>query len=396
MARALSLTCAALLICVGGTAWANKPRIAVLGLEVAPGPSGVVDPVMTQLAKDITRDLRQRAQSGASRYALAPNSSKELTDEKLLMSCDDEAVGCMVIIGNGLAADVMLYGRLERRGETYRVSVKLLDVKARTVELGSEDMPVGGAAAPLAKKLYNRLIGDASIATRGTLMVKARTGSGGPIADLQVMIDEQPRGALAGGTLTIPGLTEGPHVVAIESGGRYQRFEDRVTVRAGDLAVVDALLIDVTGPPPRRSGLWKGTLGAGIAIAAAGGAFAYYSYTQMESSQDSIFPSDATGDQFVSSDECGTDDQTLVNLKGADFNLAAFRDACTWRSRIYIGFAVSGVGALGAIVSLVMLSRDPPGPEQPAQRGRGKKKSNVAIVPVLAPGGGGASLSLRW
>lgn len=395
MARALSLTCAALLICVGGTAWANKPRIAVLGLEVAPGPSGVVDPVMTQLARDITRDLRQRAQSGASRYALAPNSSKELTDEKLLASCDDEAVGCMVVIGNGLAADVMLYGRLERRGETYRVSVKLLDVKARTVEVGSEDMPVGGAAASLARKLYNRLIGDASMATRGTLMVKARTRSGGPIADVQVMIDEQSRGVLAGGTLTIPGLIEGSHVVAIESGGRYQRFEDRVTVRAGDLAVVDALLIDVTAPPPRRSGLWKGTLGAGIVVAAAGGAFAYYSYTQMANSQDNIFPTDAVGDQFVSSDECGTDDQTLVNVKGAGFNLAAFRDACTWKSRIYMGFAVSGAGALGAIVSLIMLSRDPPGPEQPAQRGRGKK-ANVALVPVIAPGGAGASLSLTW
>jgi hypothetical protein len=395
MARALSLTCAALLICVGGTAWANKPRIAVLGLEVAPGPSGVVDPVMTQLARDITRDLRQRAQSGASRFTLAPNSSKELTDEKLLMSCDDEAVGCMVMIGNGLAADVMLYGRLERRGETYRVSAKLLDVKARTVELGSEDMPVGGAAATLAKKLYNRLIGDASIATRGTLMVKARTRDGGPIADVQVMIDEQSRGVLAGGTLTIPGLTEGSHIVAIESGGRYQRFEDRVIVRAGDLAVVDALLIDVTGPPPRRSGLWKGTLGGGIAIAAAGGAFAYYSYTQMESNRADIFPSGATGEQFISSDECGTDEDTLRMEKGQDLNFAAFQDACTWKSRIYLGFAVSGVGALGAIVSLIMLSRDPPGPEQPAQRGRARK-ANVAIVPVLAPGGGGASLSLQW
>src|SRR5687768_8989505 len=86
MARALLLACAVWLIGLGGTAWA-KPRIAVLGLEVAPGPNGVVDPVMTQLAKEITRDLRQRTQSGASRYSLAPNSNKELTDEKLLMSC---------------------------------------------------------------------------------------------------------------------------------------------------------------------------------------------------------------------------------------------------------------------------------------------------------------------
>jgi hypothetical protein len=395
MARALLLACAVWLIGLGGTAWA-KPRIAVLGLEVAPGPNGVVDPVMTQLAKEITRDLRQRTQSGASRYSLAPNSNKELTDEKLLMSCDDEALPCMVQIGNGLSADVMLYGRLERRGETYWVSVKLLDVKAKTIELASEDMPVGSAAVTLSKKLYNRMIGDASMSTRGTLMVKARTRSGGPLLDARVMIDEQSRGVLAGGTLTVGGLTEGPHVVAIETGGRYRRFEDRVTVRAGDLAVVDALLVDAVTDPPRRSRFWKVTLGAGIVIAAAGSGYAYYSYDQMRSTEDAIFVPNVNPVKEVTSDDCGKSEQTLLaetQVMAGQLNYDTFQDGCRWKSRIYLGFAVGAVGAVGAIASLIMISRDPP--EQHASRGR-RTTPNVAVVPIVTPGGGGASLSLRW
>jgi hypothetical protein len=143
MRKALSSACLVLLICVGGSAWAGKPKLAILGLEVAPGPTGIVDPAMTQVAKDITKELRQRAQSGASAYVVAPNSSKELTDEKLLMSCDNEARECMAMIGAGLAADALLYGHVEKRGDDYRVSLKLLDIKAKTVEIGSDEMPIG-------------------------------------------------------------------------------------------------------------------------------------------------------------------------------------------------------------------------------------------------------------
>jgi hypothetical protein len=397
MARVLSSICLALalVICAGGVAWASKPKIAVLGIEVVPGPTGIVDPAMTQLARDLTKDLRQRAQSGASRYSLAPNSSKELTDEKLLMSCDDEATTCMAVIGAGLAADVMLYGHLERRGETYRVSLKLLDVKAKTVEQGVEDMPVGTTVASVAKKLYNKLIGDN--VTVGSLVVKARV-EGGRSADGRVMVDDQPRGELSSGTLTIQGLSEGSHTVAIESGGRYLRFEDRVVVRSGEQAVVDALLVDKGVPERRgRSGLWKVSLGAGIALAAAGGGFAYYSYDQMTQKQNGIFVTGATPRQSVTSEDCGKsvgqlETETMVNPGQLDFGV--FQDACSWHSRIYIGYAMAGVGAVGAVVSLIMLTRDPPASEKPASA-RGKK-SDVAITPVLTPGHAGAALSVRW
>src|SRR5262245_37545134 len=90
---------------VGGAraAHADKPKIAVLGLEVTPGPGGAIDPGAVLIAKEVTRELRQRMQLPACPYAVAPNSNKELLDEKLLMSCDSEGLDCMVLIGVALA-----------------------------------------------------------------------------------------------------------------------------------------------------------------------------------------------------------------------------------------------------------------------------------------------------
>src|SRR5262245_34398578 len=118
MARALSI--GGLVLCIalgiGGTAWGDKPRIAVLGLEAPIGPSGLSDPGALVVAREITRDLRERVQARTSPYENAPNSNKDLSDEKLLMSCETEAPDCMIVIAAGLASDVLLYGRVEKKG----------------------------------------------------------------------------------------------------------------------------------------------------------------------------------------------------------------------------------------------------------------------------------------
>jgi hypothetical protein len=384
MARVLS-TCLALLLWFGGTAWAAKPKIAVLGLEVVPGPTGAVDPAMTQLAKDITRDLRQRAQSEASRYTLAPNSSKELTDEKLLTSCDDEAVSCMAGIGAGLAADVMLYGRLERRGDVYRVSMKLLDVKARTVETTAEDMPVGAAFASVTRKLYTKLIGDTPAITSGSLVVKARSASGA-VSGGAVIVDAQRRGELVAGSFTVTELPAGRHTVAIEAAGRYQRFEDSVTVPAGGQMVVDALLVEDAAPPQQRSVLWKVSLATGVLVAAGGGAYAWYAWDSQQRWVQQV-------NAMIKSDECGKNADTLLS-EHSGINVAAFERSCTWHSRIYLGYAIGAVGAVGAVVSLIMMSRDP-GPSE-HRAGTRSRTSGIAIAPIWTPETAGASLSLHW
>jgi hypothetical protein len=388
-----------LVVCFGGSAWAAKPKIAILGLEAAPGPSGAVDPAMTQIARAITKELRQRAQAAASPYALAPNSNKELTDEKLLMSCDNEAASCMAAIGAGLAADVLLYGRVEKRGELYRIALKRLDVKAKTVVTGSEELPVGSAVVGLAKRLYIKLIGE--VAASGALAVRASSASGGPIAVGTVMIDEEPRGTLAAGSATVSDLTAGRHVLAIEAGG-YQRFEQAVTIRAGEQATLDAQLLERDAPPEPavvagNAGLWKVSFGASLLVGVAGGGLAAYSFYRMTRDDvltDAVPEADLPALE-VTSDDCGRSPGEIRAQKRAIVsNPEVFAAACTWKTRIYYGFGVAGVGAVGAVVSLVMLTRRS-SPERARTSSR-DKRPEVAVTPIVTPGLTGASLSVAW
>jgi PEGA domain-containing protein len=402
MPKALSSLCLVLLICFGGSAWAGKPKIAILGLEAAPGPGGNLEPETTQVARDITRELRQRAQASTSPYVIAPNSNKELIDEKLLMSCDNEAASCMVVIGAGLAADVLLYGRVEHKGDAYRVSLKLLDVKAKTIETAAEELAAGSSATGVIKRLYNKLIGEAQGASvAGTLTVKARSQTGVTVRSGRVMIDEDRKGELSGGRLTVTGIAEGRHTIAIEASG-YQRFEEIVTIRGGEQATLDALLLERSTQETSSSNnlTWKVSLGAGIAVMAAGGGFAAYSYFAKVNKQLEPTTLKIVGDTgaTVSSDDCGKSEAMILansNPKITSFNYGALQAACTWRTRTYIGYAIGGVGLLGAVVSLIMLTRDTDATEQPPTGARGKK-SDLAIVPMLMPAGGGATLSMTW
>src|SRR5713101_7026921 len=100
MTRALSLVS---LVLLAGVAQAgNKPSIAVLGLEVTDVSGGAPTPVDTQVAKELTEGLRERAKAGTGQYTLQPGSEKELIDEKLLKNCDSEAMDCMSSIANDL------------------------------------------------------------------------------------------------------------------------------------------------------------------------------------------------------------------------------------------------------------------------------------------------------
>jgi hypothetical protein len=403
MVRALSSVCFVLLICFGGSAW-GKPKLAILGLEVTPGPTGVVDPAMTQVAKDITKELRQRAQSAACPYVVAPNSSKELTDEKLLMSCDNEAKECMAVIGTGLATDALLYGRVEKKGDVYRVLLKLLDVKAKTLELAGDEMPVGGSVTGVSRRLYSKLIGDNPNGP-GALIVNARSKSGAAVDGGKVIIDEDRKGVLAGGRLVVTGLAEGRHVVAIETSG-LERFEASVAIRGGEQATLDAVLVDRDAPAPVSQShalAWKVSLGTGLAVAAAGGALAFYSWEKMKDPEVLYAPADGDDaptvdkpSQLVDVSDCGKTAAQIAHDKHSKVtNPAALDHACTWRKPNIAGFVVLGVGGAVAIGSLVMLIRDP-GSSETAPTGARNKKPEVAIAPILLPDLAGATLSVTW
>ena len=396
MGRILAAACVILAVCSGGSAWA-KPKIAILGLEAAPGSSGAVDPATTQVARSITRELRQRAQAVASPYTVAPNSSKELTDEKLLMSCDSEAASCMAVIGAGLAANVLLYGRVEKRGEVYKVSLKRLDVNAKTIVASGEDLPVGSAVIGLSKRMFIKLVGASSVT--GTLMVKAMSQTGALVGVGNVMIDEESRGKLLTGRITLSGLAEGRHVLAIEAGG-YRRFEETVTIHGGEQATLNALLFvresATDDPDPGGASAWKVALGTSIVVAALGGAFAGFSAYEVYRERVLVQRLNDRGFTKVTDADCGLGTEQIATAHNVRVtNQAVFENACTWKPRIYYGLAVTGVGAVGAAISYVMLQRSASATETPRTGGRPRKRS-VAVAPVVTPALTGASLSVTW
>lgn len=244
--------------------------------------------------------------------------------------------------------------------------------------------------------------GNAPISDRpagGMLVVNARTQGGVAIDNGTVIVDEEPRGKLDGGTLTVIGIAEGRHTVAIEAAG-FRRFEQAVTIRGSAQMSLDARLLDRVAPfSPSHRTVWKVSLAASAGVAVAGVGFTAYSLGKMDSqlAQGELQIMGNNG-ASIGSDDCGKSYQQVLDAHGStltSFHYAALERACTWKTRSYLGLAASGIGVVGVLVSLIMLTRDTGPTESPATAARGKEPA-VAIVPIVTPGGGGASFSLRW
>ena len=124
-----------------GTASADKVKTAVLGLEVA----GAVDTDSTSHARMISGMFRDKTKA-SSGNALAPNSERDLLDEKVANSCDTEALGCMTTIAKNLGAEVLIFGKISKRPKDnqkgYQLSMKALDVAGQSVKEWSDWVPL--------------------------------------------------------------------------------------------------------------------------------------------------------------------------------------------------------------------------------------------------------------
>jgi hypothetical protein len=405
MIRALSLTCVAL-VCIGlgaSVAFAGKPSIAVLGLEVV-DQNGTPTPADTQAAKELSDGLRARAKAGTGPYQLAPGSDKELIDQKLLNNCDNEAPTCMSAIGSQLGAEILMYGRLEKQGKSYQVTLKVLDVGRKAILKSSSDMiPLGEANDPSlqawAKKMYARLTGEP---TAGTIVVKLANAERGTI-----LIDGEPKGTIANGTGSVTGLSEGKVRVGIESEG-FRRWEKDVTVGAGTQTVSAELEKgggDIVGPGPGPGpglGLGPGpgpgpgpeggsgsawTVGVGVGAVMVGGGVGWwvYNWRQLE---------DVRADQCshgISNNGC----KPTGSSAGFDKD-ASDKKGDRAALHTYIGGGVAAAGAIVAGFSVYKLMSKNSSSEH-AERGKRVRKDRTFIVtPVVAPNGGGATLRFDW
>jgi hypothetical protein len=389
MTRVLSSACVVLLLLGwSGKAWAGgKPSIAILGLEVYDNGSGI-DPETTKAARDLTAALRDRAKAGTGPYTPVQGGDKELIDEKLLNNCDTEAPTCMAAIGTELGAEVLMYGKIEKSSANgqviYKVSIKLLNVSRKQLASSTvETLPAlessGVKVSTHARAWYAKLAG---VSTGGTLVIKANIDRG------TVWLDNDPKGNLASGTLTLAGIAEGRHTLAIEAKD-VQRYETTITVRNGETLQHGAVLVEMSKktPPVRsqpiitegtvskpRTNLWKPVFYTTVVLDA--GAIGYTIYEWRKA---------------ISSAPPGTTDSDCANSP-----TGALKTACDHNRRNQIGFVVSSVLGVAVVGSFIMaFVRDSGTESASATRGH-RKRRELAITPIVTPDGGGATLRIDW
>jgi hypothetical protein len=318
----------------------------------------------------------------------------------------------MAAIGTDLGAEAVLYGKIEKMTQTnpatYRVSLKLLNVpRKQLVSSTVESLPLTGAtgAGPstYAKAWYNKLVG---ISTGGTVVVKANVDRG------TVMLDDEAKGTLASGTLTLSNVGEGRHTLAIEAKD-YQRYETSITVHNGETLPHSATLVELskktTKPPPTGepigrertvattsgSGIWKPVFYGSAAVAVGAAGFSVFAITKSKSEADKITKMQPTVDQADCGSSASASKMKIMSLGPADHD--HFTNACDWHDRQIIGWVVTGVvgaAAVGAFYMAFMRDRDHT--ESRTASGGHRKRRELAITPVVTPDGGGATLRFDW
>ncbi len=386
MRRARSVSLACVLVVATTTAALAKPKVAVLGLEV----TGAVDQAATTVARDLTEGLRARAKAGDGPYSLAPNSERELIDEKLIKMCDDEAAACMTEIGRDIGADVLVYGSLARAGATYTISLHVLDVRKQDV---TEDVTVSVAATATTADLraaattaYGDLVGVARPVVPGTLEVR----SAAPGA--RVFVDDEAKDALAGGRTTLA-LPEGRYRVAVEAPG-FRRVEHTVQITAGTNVAETFDLAAVGGGGGGEGGgsrVWKPVFGVTLLATIGLAAYSSYAYVQMKSAADEFDgtrPGGTGGD--ITESDCDNVG-AIMQAPGPDH----LQDACD-RQRIHQITAIAAIGGavVTGVVGYLAFGRSSDGGGEIASRHR--RAPLIVVAPTVSPQGAGATLQLRW
>lgn len=360
---------------LGRAVAAPKPTVAILGLELADDGSGI-DEKAANAARRLTEALRKRARTQSGPYGVAPGGDRELVDAVLLAGCGAPDKDCLVTIGEGIPADILIYGRLEKRGKGYQVSLTLLDVgKKERVRQLTETIPPGETdPADLdrwGKTLYDKLAG----ASKGTLIVTANVSTG------NVSVDGQAAGNLVEKQARVHGLDVGSHRVRVESDG-WIPVEEGVTIEAGETAELAVTLRpsdDDDRGTKRPGGIWRGVFWGSAAVAVGAGAVWGYSFAQYK---------------FLNDPEHGNEDCDDPMILMMDPELES---SCNALDRAYIVGPIT-VGAVAIAGLSYYMGYIRPGPaRERAELGRNRpERSALTFAPVIGPDGAGATLRLEW
>jgi hypothetical protein len=401
MARALSSLCLLVVFLAGGTALAGKEKIAILGLEVV-GSTGTIDGESTRVAQDFTVALRTQPRAGRGIYQWTPGSEKELVDEKILADCQNEDKSCMAKIGGNLGADVLVYGRVERKSLAgkvgYQISLKFLKVATVTQMQGWTDLiPIEEATGmklqDWARKAYKKLTNDFD---GGTLRVRIKNDG---VDRGTILIEGEERGNITSGTGEVSSLPEGRYKVSVVVSG-FDRWDssDKITIRNGETTTEEITLkkgrtvpcdplvskdcggtISEDGP---KTGKWKALMVVGLGIAAGGGVLMYVSGGKVSESNEHF-------------KNCQVENPTDPVCSRSHPDFEKFDDQGRLHYRLtWVAGGVIGVGGVVAVIGLVKGFIATGGKEKIA----GKKPAgrDLIVTPVIDHRSAGATLRLSW
>ncbi len=385
---------------------APKQKIAVLGLEVV---TTSVDPQDSEVAGAFTNELRARAKLAASPYTLAPGAERELIDEKLTGDCDNEGAECMAKIGSGLRADQLMWGKVEKSGGDYKITIKILNTNRKSADTWgpktiSAKAAKTSALADLAHNAYDTLTG---MNAGGTLVLKSNVSTG------TVYIGDEEKGKIKDGTFVLT-LPENRYTVAIESTG-FRRWEsETVTIRGGQTETVEAELVNLelghermgTGSEHNsRVGL-KVLAGASLAVAAGAGAgWAYMFFSKQGPYRDSPFPNtpdlrtpEADDEIEWNNSNCGLYESGTITNRPSDPD-DKYADACdaydTQKILVPITIAAGAIG-IGTLIYIAVTGDDSSESSTQATGIRKKRKPAIAITPIVSPTSGGATFRIDF
>ncbi|MEO6773796.1 MAG: hypothetical protein ABI467_12390 [Kofleriaceae bacterium] len=397
---------------------AAKPTVGILGLEVI-DKTGAPSSDDVTFAKTLTEDLRGRAKLGGP-YTLANGADKELIDLKLLKGCDDDKdLKCMSGIGGDLGVDYLMYGSVVKRGNTYEITISLLDVKQRHREkTAPTTVPTSTNAATLLKKsqsIYNGLTGQSDSCT---ITVKT------PGVDrATILLGTKEAGNITNGVGQVNGLSDGKYTISVEAKDYHRWTKGEIQCTGGettnitaDLSKLDSKIIpspdqvnppgggdgtenhEITGSVSHHGGNGLHTAGyvlAGVGVAAiiGGGIVLALGHSDEGAYTDSagvtlVGGTIAKWDQ----DKCGQSGlapATSMNHNGD------FAKACDGYRNTKIGGVMMAGGAIFAVAGIFMFTRHSEA-ESTQISGRRKHHEPFAITPVVSPTGAGATFRMEW
>ncbi len=377
MSAVIRVLLAVALIALASTSALAKPKIAILGIEV----TGSVDQAATNVARDLTEGMRQRAKISSGPYQLAPGSDRELIDEKVIKQCETEEASCMSEIGNDIETDVLVYGKLEKDGGGFQATIIMLDVRKRTTMKRTFVMVAPGAngdvVREIAKKAYQELAPTASAGAKLVITANVESGS--------VFVDDELRDTLSDGraTLTLP---EGRYRIAIEADG-YKRKE--ITVKlSDDDKTTETFALKKKSAADSGGGIdpWKPIFVVSFIGAAGLGVYSYLEHLKKQDAATGLMGTGPGGDP-INQGDCGETVTTPTRDK--------FDATCShYKRHLYTFIAAGGVGAVALVSGYMGFFRSHDKPSTTAQRRTAG--ASIAITPTLTPHGGGATLQFQW